>query len=93
MTIITFFIYYSHVFMDYFTEDFRPPFGVMLFWPFDSDFYISSVLIFKRVFRSDVSSTFFSTLFSRENIETFVWEGFILGVVIILFKLFRSKQN
>lgn len=93
VTIVTFFSYYSHVFMDYFTEDFRLPFGVMLLWPFDSTYYISKVLIFKKVFRSDLSSTFFSTFFSRANIETFVWEAFIMGVIIILFKIFRHKHN
>lgn len=93
VTIVTFLAYYSHVLMDYFTQDLRPPFGVMLFWPFDSSFYISDLLIFKNVFRSDISSTFFITLFSRENIETFVWEAFLLGVLISLFKIFKSRQN
>ena len=93
VTTVTFFAYYSHVLMDYFTEDLRAPFGVMLFWPFNSLYYISDVKIFKNVFRSDVSSTFFSSLFSKANIETFVLEAFIFGVAIIFFKLFRSRQN
>ena len=93
VTCVTFFAYYVHVLMDYFTEDFRLPYGVMLFWPLDSNYYISKILVFKKVFRSDLSSTFFSTFLSRQNIETFILEAFILGVAICLFKLFKSRHN
>ena len=93
VTLISFFAYYSHILMDFLTQDLRPPYGVMLLWPFDSNYYISKVLIFNKVYRSDVSTTFFSTFLSRANIETFVLEGFILGITIILFKFFFSGKN
>ena len=93
VTVVVFLTYYVHVLLDFFTDDLRSPFGVMLLWPFNSLYYISDVKIFKNVFRSDVSSTFFSSLFSKTNIETFVLEAFIFGVAIILFKLFKTRQN
>ncbi len=44
--IIFFILVYSHVLLDFFSTDDIPPIGVMLFYPFDSTYIISSFKIF-----------------------------------------------
>jgi inner membrane protein len=75
-------IYYFHVVMDYLTEDKRPPFGVLLFWPFSQEYFISSFLVFKKVIRSNDSFTFFQSLFNPHNFAEAWRECWVMGILI-----------
>ncbi len=80
-------VYFSHVLLDYFTEDPRAPYGVMLFWPFTDNFYISDFSIFKKVMRSNDTLTFFPSLFSMHNLSEALRELAILGSFCIFGKV------
>ncbi len=81
-------VYFSHVLLDYFTEDRRPPYGVMLLWPFTDTYYISHFSIFKKVMRSNDTLTFFPSLFSPHNLAE-AWREFVLmGSVCVLTRRF-----
>ena len=47
-----FLLYGSHLALDYFTEDYRPPCGTPLFWPFSNDPYTASLPVFLPVKRN-----------------------------------------
>lgn len=88
--IFTTLIYYSHVFLDFLTEDYRKPFGVLLFWPFNSIYYTSSIPLFLKTIRSNTSSTFFQSLFHPENFHAIIRECMVMGSVIVFYKLMKK---
>jgi len=85
--------YYSHVFMDYLTEDHRLPAGVMMFWPFTSEYFQFPYSLFKNVVRSDISEGFFLSLFCWHNFWVALREAIIMGVVLLGVKMFGLKGN
>jgi hypothetical protein len=78
------------VILDFFTEDLRPEFGVMLFWPFEKTYYISPVILFDKVTRSANSHDFFISLFSKHNIIGALKEFFIM-IIAGVFLSFLKK--
>jgi inner membrane protein len=42
ITGFVFILIFSHLVLDFFTEDLKPPFGFPLFWPFSRTYYLSS---------------------------------------------------
>ena len=53
----------SHPILDYFSADTSKPFGVPLFWPFDTGYYMSPVSLFRDVQRNqDALGTFFTSI-------------------------------
>ncbi|MBN2145616.1 MAG: metal-dependent hydrolase [Candidatus Aureabacteria bacterium] len=93
--LVIFLCYYFHVFLDFLTEDRRTPYGVLLFWPFNQEYFISPFLIFKKVNRSENSLTFFQSLFNRHNFSAAWREFWIMGLLIGFIKLlsFGKKQK
>jgi membrane-bound metal-dependent hydrolase YbcI (DUF457 family) len=47
--------YLSHVFLDLFSKDTAPPYGLQLLWPFSADFHISPVLLFDDIWRGTLA--------------------------------------
>ncbi|EKD26214.1 MAG: hypothetical protein ACD_79C01304G0003 [uncultured bacterium] len=81
---------YSHVILDYFTTDERPPYGVMLFWPFDSTYYIAAQTIFIKALRSESSFDFFQSLVNENNFRAIVREILIMGIFVALTKFAKK---
>ncbi len=52
ITSFVFILIFSHLVLDYFTEDFNPPFGFPLFWPLSESYYISPWSILPAVERN-----------------------------------------
>lgn len=67
ITFLTFLAIFSHVVLDSFNYDSRPPIGVMLFWPF-SNHYFNIIPIFYAVPHSQVSDMF-SSFFIRAAVR------------------------
>ncbi len=86
-------IYYSHNLLDFFNQDGRPPFGVMLFWPFSEDWFMSSRAFFSPVHKSSDSSTFFQSVFSLQNLFVAAKELLILTPVALVATIWRRRLN
>ena len=52
ITSFIFILVFSHLVLDFFTEDFNPPFGFPLFWPLSETYYISPWSILPYVERN-----------------------------------------
>ena len=48
----------THLLADWLGEDFRPPYGIMPFWPFSSEYYICSYSYFAAVKKDTVRQVF-----------------------------------
>ena len=84
-----FLIFYSHLLLDFFTKDFAAPYGLPLFWPFTKNYYIAAHPIFINITRSARSANFFSSLFSRHNLDAALREIILLGGLVILVGIIR----
>ena len=82
----------SHPVLDYFSADTSKPFGVPLFWPFDTEYYMSPFPLFRDVQRNqDTLGTFFSTIINTNNAWGIAVESLFSGT--ILFALFAFKRR
>jgi len=63
----------GHLFLDYFTEDRRPPIGFPMFWPFSDRLVISPVPVFPCLLRDPSLPGFWS-----HNLHTLLVEALIL---------------
>lgn len=61
-------VYYSHILLDFFNQDGRPPHGVMLFWPLNDIYYMAPWPVFAPPNKSSETSTFLSSVLSRRNL-------------------------
>jgi len=82
----------SHPILDYFSADTSKPFGVPLFWPFDTEYYMSPFPLFRDVQRNqDTIGTFFATIINTNNAWGIAVESLFSGT--ILFALFAFKRR
>ncbi|KAA3612253.1 MAG: metal-dependent hydrolase [Calditrichaeota bacterium] len=92
--IIFFLLYYSHIILDFFNDDTRPPLGVMAIWPLSSTFYLSPWPLFDSVHKSSDSNTFIASVLSLPNFIGALKEFFImLPVAALSFFLKRRKKK
>jgi membrane-bound metal-dependent hydrolase YbcI (DUF457 family) len=64
----------SHVFLDWLSNDTRPPIGVMALWPLTRDYYKASIEIFPPVSRK-----YWESRFWRYNAHALIAEVLFLG--------------
>lgn len=83
-------LYFSHVFLDVFSNDTSQPFGVPLLWPFSHAYFYSPVSIFKAVQKSAGNADFLRSLFVWHNIWAAVWEIIVFVPVIALVRLVKT---
>lgn len=84
--------YYSHVLLDHFNQDGRPPYGVMLFWPLSSEYYMSPVAFFSPVQKSSVASQFVASVLSAHNFWVAAKELILLGPLAVLAYIARRRR-
>lgn len=73
--------YFSHVVLDYFAMDTKLPYGVPLFWPFISQYFISPIQIFSDIYKGSTNVTFLMSVFETHNLIAIAIEIGILGPV------------
>jgi len=81
----------SHAFLDWLSNDTRPPLGVMALWPFSSEYYKSSVEIFPLV-----SRRYWEARFWIYNLRALVFEVIVLGplaLVCVLVNRYRTRAR
>jgi inner membrane protein len=74
-----FLIFTSHLLLDFFTMDLVAPYGLPLFWPFSSRYFISARPFFLNITRSAAADDFFISIFNRHNLAAALREILILG--------------
>lgn len=82
---------FSHIVLDFFTRDRQEPFGMMLFWPLSSRFFISPFSLFRDVAKSDAWDGFLASLFSVHNLWTVVWEIAVLAPPVMVWIALQKK--
>jgi len=84
----------SHPVLDYFSADMSKPFGVPLFWPFDTEYYISPFPLFRDVQRNqDTIGTFFATIINTNNAWGIAVETLFAGTVLFAIFAFKSRSK
>lgn len=84
---------FSHCVLDLLTVDTSPPFGMLLFWPFDMSYYDMSVKIFAPVSKSGTSATFFPSLLQWHNLKVLVIEVLVMAPIVGFVKLAQSWRR
>ena len=76
----------THVGLDWLAADDTPPFGLMAFWPLNSNFYLSNAHIFDTI-----SRRYWLDNFVTHNVWAVIKEVLILGP--ITFAAFRWRKH
>jgi len=84
----------SHPILDYFSKDTSEPFGVPLLWPFDGEYYISSLPMFPDVRRiDDTVRSFFPSLMNAHNGWGLVVEILFAGTLLCAIFGFKTRAK
>lgn len=84
---------FSHCILDLLTEDSALPYGMVLFWPFDMQYYDMDWDLFKAVHKSNTSATFFQSLLAWYNFKVVLWELLIMLPVVGLVKVISRLKS
>jgi membrane-bound metal-dependent hydrolase YbcI (DUF457 family) len=75
--------YLSHLVVDFFTMDHRPPFGGQFLWPFSSEYYLSPIRIFGEILIDGrTRASFLESVFGWPTIGVLAREVVIAAVMI-----------
>lgn len=80
-------LYGSHLAVDVFTHDIRPPYGIPLFWPFYDEHIMAPWTPFGGIRHGvpgDPLSVFLRNIFSWHNLAPLAIELFVLGPIALL---------
>lgn len=91
--ILAFGVVFSHILLDFFTLDQRPPYGIPLLWPVRHEFFLSPVLIFQDVSKASTSDAFLRSLFCWHNVGTVLREIAILGPVWVGVAVWKRRSR
>ena len=84
----------SHPILDYFSADTSKPFGVPLFWPFDTGYYMSPVSLFRDVQRNqDTLGAFFATIINTNNAWGIAVESLFAGTILFVIFAFKRRSK
>lgn len=85
---LCFFAYSSHIVLDVFGPDGRPPYGVPVFWPFSEQSLISPVPLFLGVHHGGLVSTsqWFNAIFSVYNLRAIAVESVWIAPLLVLLR-------
>ena len=93
--VISFCLYFSHVFLDCFSLDTSEPYGVPLFWPVSDEYYLAPLTFFlgvKRLYSS--GPMFIPGLFSLQNLWAVCIElAVFVPIILLLLKLRRRSER
>lgn len=89
--VVYFGVCFSHVLLDYFSADTAVPYGVPMFWPFTSEYFMSPLPIFMSIKKVNDSS-FFQSLFVLHNILAALWELVICVPVLVATKMIKRRK-
>ncbi len=88
-----FLVFYFHLLLDFFTLDSMAPYGLPLFWPFTSRYFIAARPFFINIVRSAASGDFFISLFNRHNLTAALREIVVVGGMAVSVALLRWRLD
>ncbi len=83
-----FLLYLSHLVLDFFAVDTKPPYGEELFWPFTANYYISSVTPFLDIVRG---RTLLSAI-NMHNLKAVLVEIAAFGPILLVAMLYQKSR-
>jgi inner membrane protein len=86
---VAFLLVFSHLALDFFTQDLRPPFGFPIFWPLTAERFLSPIPIFPHVIRQFPHPEFWSRNLWAAGVETWI----LLPGLIAAFLVQRLAKN
>jgi len=86
-------LYFSHVFLDLFSEDTSQPYGVPLFWPFFGEYICSPVSIFMSIEKSGDSHSFLQSVFVMHNLMAALWEFVVFVPIVATLKFVKARKR
>jgi inner membrane protein len=96
---LSFFAYTSHLVLDFFGPDGRPPYGIPLFWPLSMEYFISPVPLLWGVHHVHSASgsilEWVDGILDFYNVGALAFEIVLVGPFVALaqrYRLWRSKQ-
>jgi membrane-bound metal-dependent hydrolase YbcI (DUF457 family) len=85
--------YLSHLVLDYFTIDTRPPAGVQILWPFSSAHFIAPVTIFAEItIDGQTRAAFLRTVLAWPTVVVLLRETVIVAVVLGTWHLVETAR-
>jgi membrane-bound metal-dependent hydrolase YbcI (DUF457 family) len=88
--------YASHMFVDLFSPDERPPYGVPLFWPFADGYWLSPVPLLPGIRHSASTATptgeWLASVFSWTNVRAIGVELMVASPLLLLAALRRRRS-
>jgi inner membrane protein len=92
-----FFAYLSHLVIDLFGVDGRPPYGIPVFWPLTHASYLAPFRIFAGVHHassaSDPTGEWIANVFHPANIRVIGIEVLVMAPVVLLMLLIRHRSR
>lgn len=82
----------SHVFLDMFSIDSRPPFGVPALWPLWGGYVVSPVELFMDICRQRDTALFLRSLLQPHNFLAVAWEGALVGGLYLVLRVVRRRR-
>ncbi len=76
----------SHLVLDMFSIDRRPPAGVPLLWPFSQHYFVVPIALFLDIKRNRDAGNFFSSLLVSHNLIAMAWEFVVMGLVLAVMR-------
>jgi inner membrane protein len=87
--------YCSHLILDLFGPDLRPPYGIPLLWPISNHYYLASVSVFLGVRHADVTSAtnteWLSAILDVHNLTAIAFEVGIVLPLILVVRLIKTR--
>jgi membrane-bound metal-dependent hydrolase YbcI (DUF457 family) len=77
----------SHLFLDMFSLDKRPPNGVPLLWPLTDRYFVVAYPLFLDIQRTAHEPNFLLSLIREHNLRAMFWELVIMGLVLAVSRL------
>ena len=91
-------LYCSHLFLDYISVDSRLPFGIPVFWPFSSEYFIISYPLLPPIIHGEMTNAgirqFFSSIFSIQNLYAIFMElAVMLPIMLTVWMFVRTRYS
>ena len=77
----------SHLFLDMFSLDRRPPNGVPLLWPLTERYFVVAYPLFLDIQRTANEPNFLKSLIRDHNFHAVFWETIIMGFVLAVSRI------
>ena len=89
--------YASHLVLDLFGPDLRPPIGIPLFWPVSDEVYLAPVTLLRGVSHASSTSTptdeWLSSIFSVYNAVAVLLEVAVVAAIAAVVELTRHRVS